>query len=480
MRSLVALLWLAACQVAPEVVEVPFNTRVTLDVTRADEEGTWQLDARPAGSATRIEDPAARRPRFFADLPGTYLVVLRSASGPSVAELARVEVRAVNYPPVISLPTVDGVLVASTYNDLLLRSVVLDPNREEVAVTYRLTEVTAEIAPVLAVESGVARFRTVLPGRSRLVVDATDPHGATAHAEADVVAGLGYRVFEAEAASAIYSRAVDQLVFDGFTSVATFAPLEDTLHRLEASSAASVRLADDGNRFIGYRTGDYAVFRIDPLAELAELPSTVNRWPVLVGDRAYHVGPADNLAYYDLATGMTGGASGPFGELSAVVAGRRVYTVTSGNELARWDLADEVPRLEGSPRPGFPPGRFFADRERVVWHTGAVYAVADAVADDLTPLGSLPEHRSVDHSTRRRQFAVVPVAAVLDAPVDRVDLYDDTTLEPMASLPLPPVDGATDVVQVERAFFTADERHLVVVVRASDSLASGVTTIPLP
>lgn len=212
--------------------QISVNKSATLDGTSSyDPDGnalkyTWELTAKPTGSAATLSDPSSAQPTFVADREGTYTFRLVVSDGIVSSAPSTVTVTAVNDPPVAnagpnvnvetgSLATLDG-------------SGSSDPNGSPITFQWTITSAPPGSSAVLGnATSATPSFTPDVDGSYQIKLTVSDGSLSTSVtvtvASYRHIAMLSFRVIDAE-----YSSALDAIIMVGASPSALYVYHADT------------------------------------------------------------------------------------------------------------------------------------------------------------------------------------------------------------------------------------------------------------
>ena len=436
------LLVAASCNRGPvvEMAQVPYNAPYLLErPLESGLEGHWEVEEKPEGSRPRIEVDERGDEYFVADVIGRYQLRHLSSLEASAALVARLEVDAVNLPPVVDT-VIDGPTMYHVPIEIDA-SQSYEPNNEPFELRWTVESEVGDATLIPAgltatlVADAVGVFHVQVVGVDALGAE-SEPHRIRIEVEQRV------ETIQCGAAGRDFSRALDAAVLYGdrweeprFGALCVHSVATGTLQAIDALDDGSIQVASDGMRAVVWSGASVEVYSLDPLARIDqfEAGNSVASGGYLVGDRFYYLNDANRLRRRDLASGnevTAGGSSTELYQMSDVY----LYGNRPGGGLDRWRIDVDPPAYQGvldRTIPASSPPFFYEDRVVDTW-TGDVLVHTANIATDLDVVAANldPQLGAVAYDPESRMIAVD-----VGQPTTRSRwLYDADTFEAIAQL----------------------------------------------
>jgi hypothetical protein len=410
------LLVAASCNSGPAVgmVQIPYNAPYLLErPLESGFESHWEVEDRPDGSSPRIEVDEHGDEYFVADRIGRYRLRHLSSLEATSALIARLEVDAVNQPPVV-----DAVIDGPTMYHVPIEidaSQSYEPNNEPFELRWTVESEAGEavITPAglaaTLVADGVGVFNVYVVGVDRLGAESERVRlriEVEQRVEKIQCGAAGGGLSPAHHPAGPHGWEEPRSGVLCVHSVAT-----GTLKAIDALDDASIQVSSDGVRAAVWWGSSVELYSLDPLARIDqfEAGTSVASGGYLVGDHFYYLSGTSRLRRRDLTTGeevSAGGSSTQLYQLNDVY----LYGHRPAGGLDRWRIDVDPPDYQGVVDRTISTGTrpfFYPDGVVETW-TGDVLVHTANLATDLEVVAAnlSPQLAAVAYDPQRRLIAV--------------------------------------------------------------------------
>lgn len=464
---------------------VSYKTVVTLDASLSvDEDGPdriyqWTMDARPAGSAAKLDDPTVARPSFFADVAGEYRFSLTVGDGIKTSAVAALKILARNDSPAAVVGP-GGKLHAGT-SFVLDGSASSDPNADPLMYEWAVTQrPQGSVAAPASPASAVTQFTPDIHGLYTLTLTVFDGSSASSPSTVTLDVYYPFKMIPGFTRDAAYSRALDRVVaivppnmlyvYDPVTGSSQSVTLP--------SDPLAVAVSPDGlTAVVGYAGSMSVVPLQSPSISLSKTISGTTNDIVHGGNGYAYVFPTlASRAIQNVPLTSAPVVSGTDLTIafraSLVPNAQAIYAVSDTlDQLYRLDIVNGIASLtRGVSSVPCSDVWISDDGLHVFTSCGTIYSISNVAATDMVAEGSLSGTAGVQSITQSTSAG--ELITVSGSTTARIYGYPSLTFEKAVSLPRMLINGTAYDGHGKFVFLRADNASFIVVEEADTGTGS--------